>query len=131
MEVTIGTPALLFSAISLVMLAYTSRFEALSSLIRNLAKQYDIDNDSEQLKTQIKYLNFRLNLVRNMHVLGIVSFLVSLLSMYLIYVGLVDYGNTLFGLSVVIFTLSLIVSMLEVFASTKALKIVLGVDKLD
>jgi len=34
MEIDISTPALLFSAISLLILAYTNRFLALASLIR-------------------------------------------------------------------------------------------------
>ena len=40
MEISFNTPALLFPAISLIMLAYTNRFLALSSRVRNLHDKY-------------------------------------------------------------------------------------------
>jgi hypothetical protein len=39
-QISINTPALLFPAITLMMLAYTNRFLALATLIRNLHAQY-------------------------------------------------------------------------------------------
>jgi len=40
MEITLTTPALLFPAISLLLLAYTNRFLAIAALIRALHSQY-------------------------------------------------------------------------------------------
>lgn len=40
MEISLTTPALLFPAISLLLLAYTNRFLTLAGLIRNLYKLY-------------------------------------------------------------------------------------------
>lgn len=40
MDITFNTPALLFPAISLVMLAYTNRFLALATLVRALHAEY-------------------------------------------------------------------------------------------
>ena len=39
-RITLATPALLFSAISLLMLAFTNRFLALAALVRNLHAAY-------------------------------------------------------------------------------------------
>ena len=39
-ELSLTTPALLFSAISLIMLAYTNRFLAYAAVIRNLHDIY-------------------------------------------------------------------------------------------
>jgi hypothetical protein len=41
MDISINTPALFFPAISLIMLAYTNRFLALASVVRNLHSQYN------------------------------------------------------------------------------------------
>ncbi|MBA4140560.1 MAG: DUF2721 domain-containing protein, partial [Segetibacter sp.] len=40
MDITINTPALFFPAISLIMLAYTNRFLALASRVRDLHAKY-------------------------------------------------------------------------------------------
>ena len=40
MEITFNTPALLFPAISLLLLAYTNRYLALANLIRKLHDEY-------------------------------------------------------------------------------------------
>lgn len=40
MEIDLTTPALLFSAISLIMLAYTNRFLSYAQLVRTLKDQY-------------------------------------------------------------------------------------------
>jgi hypothetical protein len=45
MEITLNTPALLFPAISLVLLAYTNRFLGLSSLVRTLHEKYLTNKD--------------------------------------------------------------------------------------
>jgi len=58
MELTLSTPALLFSAITLLMLAYTNRFLAVANLIRGLHKEYKEDSMGEDVIIgQIKNLN--------------------------------------------------------------------------
>lgn len=47
MEITFNTPAVLFPAISLLMLAYTNRFLALANLIRKLHEQYRAGKDEK------------------------------------------------------------------------------------
>lgn len=72
MELTLTTPALLFSAISLLLLAYTNRFLAIAALVRGLRDKY-LENPSGLLIGQIKNLRSRLSLIRNMQILGLSS----------------------------------------------------------
>lgn len=46
MEIDLTTPALLFSAISLIMLAYTNRFMSYAQLVRALKEQYRANHSS-------------------------------------------------------------------------------------
>ncbi|MCD6658809.1 MAG: DUF2721 domain-containing protein, partial [Lentimicrobium sp.] len=64
-QITLTTPALLFSAISLILLAYTNRFLGYASLIRGLHEKFKI-NPNELLKGQISNLRKRLYLTKNM-----------------------------------------------------------------
>jgi hypothetical protein len=54
-QISINTPALLFPAITLLMLAYTNRFLALASLIRKLHAHYKetTKEDKAAIKQQI------------------------------------------------------------------------------
>ena len=56
MELQLSTPALLFSAITLLMLAFTNRFLAIATLIRGLHKNYLKDPDQEIIVEQIHNL---------------------------------------------------------------------------
>ena len=81
-QISINTPALLFPAITLMMLAYTNRFLALATLIRKLHANYkQIHKDHEIMKAQIKNLKRRLVLVKQMQAMGIISFFFCVLSM--------------------------------------------------
>ena len=62
MDITINTPALLFPAISLIMLAYTNRFLALANRVRNLHEKYNKGENKELIFNQIKSLKYRLKL---------------------------------------------------------------------
>ncbi|MAB47616.1 MAG: hypothetical protein CMC05_03195, partial [Flavobacteriaceae bacterium] len=81
-ELTLTTPALLFSAISLIMLAYTNRFLAYAAIIRNLSDKY-LERKEAVLMRQINNLKLRLNLTRWMQILGISSLLLCVLTMFL------------------------------------------------
>ena len=72
MEIDLTTPALLFSAISLIMLAYTNRFLSYAQLVRTLKEQY-MENPSSVKAAQIANLRKRLYLTRAMQVAGIGS----------------------------------------------------------
>ena len=126
MEISFNTPALLFPAISLIMLAYTNRFLALSSRVRNLHDKYQNQEQKLIIHGQIKNLRYRLKLIKNMQALGVVTFLGCILCMYLIYVQFMLAANIVFAISLLSFSASLLLSLLEIQLSTKALEVELS-----
>jgi hypothetical protein len=124
MQISINTPALLFPAITLLMLAYTNRFLALATLIRNLHTKYkQVQEEKEVIKAQIKNLRQRLNLVKSMQACGIISFFFCVLCMLFFYLEHDAWAFSIFGLSLVFLLISLALSLNEIFISTKALEI--------
>jgi hypothetical protein len=122
MSISLTTPALLFPAISLLLLAYTNRFLTIAGLIRTLHKNYQED-PKKNVKAQISNLRRRVNLIKNMQIFGITSLLLCVLSMFLIYEELELYGSIIFGVSLVLLMISLILSIIEIQISVKALNI--------
>ena len=97
MELTLTIPALLFPAISLSMLAYNARYLAIAALIRQLHKQYK-ETESNIIGLQVRQLQKRLNIIKNMQAVAILSFLLSAITMFLIYVGFDFWANLAFGI---------------------------------
>jgi hypothetical protein len=95
MEITLTTPALLFPAVSLLMLAYTNRFLALAALIRSLHSQHR-DNPDNMIVEQIRNLRYRVTLIRNMQALGVSSLLGCVLCMFLLFQGWLLAGQSHF-----------------------------------
>ncbi|MFT3933205.1 MAG: DUF2721 domain-containing protein [Chitinophagaceae bacterium] len=126
MEISINTPALLFPAISLLMLAYTNRFLALASLIRNLHANYTNHVNKEGVVQQIKNLRVRLRLIRLMQMFGILSLFLCVLSMFFVFEQLPGWANMLFALSLLAMLISLFLSLAEIQISTRALEIELA-----
>ncbi len=126
MELTINIPALLFPAISLIMLAYTNRFLALAALVRNLKVKYEEGEKNIGLQNQIKNLRYRLKLIKNMQAFGILSFSTCLFCMFFIYLNWNTLAEILFALSLIFFMISLIISLIEIQLSTKALELELS-----
>lgn len=122
MQLTLTIPALLFPAVSLTMLAYNARYLAIAGLIRQLHKQFEETQDSP-LKRQIESLRKRLNIIKNMQATAIGSFLLAAISMFLIYVEMNVFANIIFGISLILLMMSLVLSLIEVQLSTKALGI--------
>jgi hypothetical protein len=122
MNITLATPALLFSAISLLLLAFTNRFLALANLVRNLHAQYKEKPDA-LLYGQIRNLRRRLLLIRNMQIYGISSLLLCVLSMFLIYVKVQRIGELVFGAALILMILSLSLSIKEILISVHALNL--------
>jgi hypothetical protein len=117
---TLTTPALLFSAISLILLAYTNRFLAYASIVRNLHSQFK-ENANKILLGQIQNLRKRLYLIRMMQILGISSLLLCVLCMFLIYIGKQFFAESIFGVALMLLIASLSVSIREIQISVKAL----------
>lgn len=121
-HLTLTTPALLFSAISLILLAYTNRFLAYAALVRQLHETFR-RNPEEVLRQQINNLRVRLNLIRSMQILGISSLLLCVLCMFLVYVNWIAVAEAMFGIALFLLMGSLSVSIREIIISTRALEL--------
>ena len=104
------------------MLAYNARYLAIAALIRQLHQKFR-ETGSKNLDLQVRQLQRRLQIIKNMQAVAILSFLFSAITMFLIYVGLDFWANLAFGISLLALMLSLIMSLIEVQLSTKALGI--------
>lgn len=126
MDITVSTPALLFPAISLILLAYTNRFLGLAGVARQLHDRYLANELNKKVHSQIKNLRTRIILVRRMQFMGVISILLCIISMFLIYIDRVEIANYFFGFSLISFAISLIISLVEITQSTKALELELS-----
>src|SRR5512137_227772 len=104
MDITLTTPALLFPALSLLMLAYTNRFLGLSTVIRNLHADYQKSPDPNLLG-QIENLRYRVVLIRNMQLVGAASILGCVFSMLVLFFGLTSLGDVLFIISLILLSI--------------------------
>jgi hypothetical protein len=131
MDLTLTTPALLFPAISLLLLAYTNRFLSLATLMRELYARYKIQPDPK-IKGQLANLRYRIVIIRNMQVYGIGSFFGCVLCMFMLFAGQVTLGKWIFGASLVLLLVSLGLSLREIQVSIDALTLqIQDLDELD
>ncbi|WP_320824196.1 DUF2721 domain-containing protein [Reinekea sp.] len=119
---SLTTPALLFPAISLLLLAYTNRFLVITQLIRSLYKQND-DNPNLDIRKQILHLRVRIIAIRRMQVAGISAFILCVVSMFAIFIQQLYFANILFAASLLLLLLSLVISLYEVQISGQALQL--------
>lgn len=122
MEINLTTPALLFPAISLLLLAFTNRFLTLATLIRSLHAKYD-QAPNKIILGQIKNLRKRVILIRNMQALGVLSLLLCVICMFLLFYNQQLLGRYTFGVSLILLMASLGISVYEIQISVKALQL--------
>jgi hypothetical protein len=122
MTLSIETPALLFSATSLILLAYTNRFLTIAQIIRSLKKSYE-DNHNKSILLEIKNLNLRLTLIRYMQLFGVMCLFLSVFAMLLLYIGQETTGIYIFGASLLSLLISLGISFWEISISVRALRV--------
>ncbi|MFG0288266.1 MAG: DUF2721 domain-containing protein [Rhodopirellula sp. JB044] len=125
MSIDLTTPALLFSTISLLLLAYTNRFLALATVIRTLHREFQETSDPVAA-AQIVNLRKRVHLIRDMQTLGVASLLSCTICMGLLFAGQVWVGKVVFGLSLILMVGSLAISLWEIRMSIGALNLQLG-----
>src|SRR5512139_893995 len=125
MEITITTPALLFPAISLLMLAYTNRFLTLATIIRGLYDRYQ-NVPEDNLRLQIANLRYRIYLIRNMQIFGVLSLLFCCISMFALFAGWISGGQWTFGLALILMMISMGISIRELVISVGALDLLLA-----
>ncbi len=124
MEITLTTPALLFPAISLLLVAYSSRFLAIGSRIRALHQEHRSNGDRAIL-SQIGNLRQRILLIKNMQALGVASLFSCVFCMFLLFAGEILLGKIVFGISLLLLMASLALSLKEIMISVEALNLVL------
>ena len=122
MVITITTPALLFPALSLLLLAYTNRFLSLADRVRGLKARYE-NAPNAHLMPQIRNLRRRLVLLRNMQAVGTGSMFGCVLTMFMLYAGWQQAGQVLFGASLLALLVSLGLALWEIQISVEALNI--------
>ncbi|MEY3238846.1 MAG: hypothetical protein RIR11_284 [Bacteroidota bacterium] len=123
-ELSLQTPALLFPALSLLILAYTNKFLAIAKLIRNLYSTHQ-DKPQPLILAQISSLRTRLNLIRWMQAFGLASNFFCVVTMFFIYLGHPIFGHVVFFLALILLMLSLTISVIETFLSAGALNVLL------
>ena len=121
-ELTLITPTFLFSAVSLILLAYTNRFLAYTSLVRNLKVKY-MENKSSVTKAEIENLKKRLKLTRLMQLYGVASLLLCVVTMFLIYIGSQTVSVVIFAVALLFLITSLALSVWEINISSKSFQI--------
>ena len=122
MNLSIETPALLFSATSLILLAYTNRFLTIAQIVRGLKQNYE-EKESSKTLLEIKNLNLRLTLIRYMQMFGVLSLFLSVFAMLLLFFQMTTFGIYLFGFSLLCLLISLGISFWEISISVNALRL--------
>lgn len=122
MQLELSTPALLFSTTSLLMLAYTNRFVAIARLIRELHDDY-METKEEKDLIQLQSLRKRLALIRNMQLFGVLSLLLSVICMFLLFAEYALVAKFVFSLSLILMSVSLVISALEITQSITAINV--------
>ena len=122
MTLNIETPALLFSATSLILLAYTNRFLTIAQIVRSLKKTYD-QEQTKSILLQIKNLNLRITLIRYMQLFGVMCLFLSVFAMLLLFIDQQMIGIFLFGASMLSLLVSLALSFWEISISVTALRV--------
>jgi Protein of unknown function (DUF2721) len=124
-ELTLITPTFLFSAISLILLAFTNRFLSYAQLVRSLKDRY-MEDHSALTHAQILNLRKRLNITINMQMFGVASLLLCVVTMLLIYIGLHTLSLFVFGTALLLLIISLCLSVWEIRISAQSLDIYLS-----
>ena len=124
MDISLTTPALLFPTVSLLMLAYTNRFLTLATIIRNLHDRYKNDQN-DNLLGQIANLRYRVYLIRDMQIFGVLSLLFCVISMFALFAGWVTGGQWSFAIALLLMIVSMLISLRELQISVGALDLLL------
>ncbi|MEJ2033811.1 MAG: DUF2721 domain-containing protein [Deltaproteobacteria bacterium] len=125
MEISLTTPALLFPAISLLLVAYTNRFNTIGGRIRTLHSQYK-ENPDDILVSQIESLRKRVYLIKNMQACGVASLFLCVVCLVVLFAGQFLLGKIIFSLSLLLMMISLGLSFQEILISVQALNLELS-----
>ncbi len=115
-EFTITTPAVLFPAISLLILAYMNKFLAITTLIRKLKDKY-IQDEDENILPQLRNLRRRMIIIRNMQWLAVFALFLCILSIYFVFENQQVTAKNLFVAGMISLLSSLFLSLREIHLS--------------
>jgi hypothetical protein len=119
-ELPLSTPSLLFPAISLLMLAYTNRFLGLAAVVRGLHANWQ-STQEPFLLAQIRSLRKRIQIIKHMQTMGVLSLMFCVASTTLLFFGQQMGGQITFGISLILMLASLALSLVEIQMSGTAL----------
>lgn len=122
MEIDLTTPALMFSTVSLLLLAFTTRFLGLAKAIRDLYNDYQ-KNPEKRFIDQLKNFRRRVELIRNMQIVATASLLLCMVSTIMIYFQLQLIASVTFAVSLLLMTAALAMSIIEIGMSVGALNV--------
>lgn len=123
----LSTPALIFPALSILMLAYTNKFIAISKRVRALHAEHK-GHPSNNLKDQIKVLTKRMGYIRNMQITALSGFSFNVLAIASILLHLDLIALILFAIGLILVFSSLIICIVEIYTSTQAMTLLLEED---
>ena len=122
MEIDLTTPALMFSTVSLLLLAFTTRFLGLAKAIRDLYNDYQ-KNPEKRFIDQLKNFRRRVELIRNMQIVATASLLLCMVSTIMVYFQLQLIASVTFAVSLLLMTTALAMSIIEIGMSVGALNV--------
>jgi hypothetical protein len=122
MRLSLETPALLFPAISFLVLAYTNRYSALTRLARDLLRQYEAE-PVQHVFDQIALVRQRIRIIRTMLTMAAVSMASCVLSIFALYEDWEALAKGWFMVALVLLTATYMLAVVEIRRSSNALDI--------
>lgn len=112
----------MFSTVSLLLLAFTTRFLGLAKAIRDLYNDYQ-KNPEKRFIDQLKNFRRRVELIRNMQIVATASLLLCMVSTIMVYFQLQLIASVTFAVSLLLMTTALAMSIIEIGMSVGALNV--------
>ena len=130
MELGYSTIALLFPAIPLMFLVYSNTSTAVGARLRELfeavSRGYVTGDEYNRVSEEAEYLAKRLSLLRSAQMLSGLTFLFNLLTLVSIYLEQQVFAQYLFGCAVIIMMLSILLYLMEISATVRAVGLILN-----
>ena len=130
MELGYSTIALLFPAIPLMFLVYSNTSTAVGARLRELfeaVSRGDVTGEEyNRVSEEAEYLAKRLSLLRSAQMLSGLTFLFNLLTLVSIYLEKQVFAQYLFGCAVIIMMLSILLYLMEISATVRAVGLILN-----
>ena len=130
MELGYSTIALLFPAIPLMFLVYSNTPTHVGARLRELFEAVSrgevTGNEYKRVSEEAEYLAKRLSLLRSAQMLSGLTFLFNLLTLASIYMEQQVFAQYLFGCAVIIMMLSILLYLMEISTTVRAVGLILN-----